>query len=217
MKKIIIVIVGLLFTQLTYGQIITIKAGTSFSKLEWKLDKINLDPPYKETLIGLSIFAGIDYLNKKYYNLSSSIGYIQRGGRGEIPLTNSQGNLTDSTITSKPGLNYFSFNTIIELKYPIKKNFIPFLCIGPRLDFLTSYSDHFDSIDDINELNNISYGLLIGGGIKYEFTKFQIGLRCDYYLDFDKVADWPQGTGVSGGEITTNTITTEVSFAYRLK
>jgi len=82
---------------------------------------------------------------------------------------------------------------------------------------LTSYSDHFDSIDDINELNNISYGLLIGGGIKYEFTKFQIGLRYDYYLDFDKVADWPQGTGVSGGEITTNTITTEVSFAYRLK
>lgn len=217
MKKITLVIFGLIFTHLTYGQIINIRAGTSFSKLEWKLDKINLDPPYKETLVGLSIFAGIDYLNKKHYNLSSNIGYIQRGGRGEIPLTDSDGNLTDSTVTSKPELNYFSINTVIELKYPIKKNFIPFLSIGPRLDLLTSYSDHFDSLDDISELNNISFGLLIGGGIKYELTNFQIGIRCDYYQDFNKVADWSQGTGVSGGEIITNTLTTELTFAYKLK
>jgi hypothetical protein len=58
--------IGLLFIGLTVavfanGQIVKIQAGTSISKLEWKLNDNSF---FDEALIGYSMFAGIDYLNK---------------------------------------------------------------------------------------------------------------------------------------------------------
>jgi len=217
MKYFVMIFIGFFSASLTYGQTLKIQAGTSISKLDWELDKINLKPPYKETLVGLSIFAGIDYLDRKYFNLSSNIGFLNRGGKGEIPITDSTGTLTDQFVISKPTLNYLSINTVISLKYPIKESLFPFFNIGPRVDILTSYSEHFDGIKDINELNMVSFGLVTGVGLKYYFSKFHLGLCCDYYLDFNKVAVWPIRNGISGGQINVNTITTVVTFGYNLE
>ena len=38
----------------------------------------------------------------------------------------------------------------------------------------------------INNSNKISAGMILGTGIKYDFSRFKIGIRADYYLEFTK-------------------------------
>lgn len=215
MKKTGLLIIGLTIAILTNGQTIEIQGGTSISKLDWQLKGMNIDPFYNETLIGYSIFAGLDYLDKQYYNLSTNIGMIRKGGKDEFVLTDPDGELTGETITQKPTLDYLSINTMIDLKYRIKETVSPFISFGPRFDYLISSSKHFDSLKDSDELKNTAIGLIFGGGLKYDISNLQFGLRADYYFDFIKVAEWTIETG-NGGEVTVNTFTINLTIGYRL-
>jgi len=217
MKKTGLLLIGLTFAILLNGQTIKIQGGTSISTLDWKLKGINVDPFYNETLIGYSVFAGLDYFDKQYFNLSSNIGMIRKGGKDEIVLTDQSGELTGQTITEKPTLDYLSINTMIDLKYRIKETVSPFISFGPRFDYLVSSSKQFDSLEDIDELKSTSFGLILGGGLKYDISNLQFGLRADYYLDFTKVADWTIENTGNGGEVTVNTFTINLTIGYRLK
>ncbi|HNV80593.1 MAG: outer membrane beta-barrel protein [Tenuifilaceae bacterium] len=97
-------------------------------------------------------------------------------------------------------------NSTIDFKYAIKEKVVPYISIGPRIDFLISYSDDFKGLDAMNELNKISLGLTIGAGIRYEMLKFQLGLKGEYFLNFNRFADWPASTGNLGGSISDRTM-----------
>jgi hypothetical protein len=85
------------------------------------------------------------------------------------------------------------------------------------LDYLVNYSKTFDGLNEIDELNSISIGLIFGGGLKYDISNLQVGLRTDYYLDFTNVADWYiKNTGI-GGKVSVNTMTITLTIGYRLK
>ncbi|MFP4557749.1 MAG: outer membrane beta-barrel protein, partial [Bacteroidales bacterium] len=202
---------------LTNGQTMKIQGGTSISKLDWQLKGMSIAPSYNETLIGYSIFAGLDYLDKQHYNLSTIIGMIRRGGKDELVLTDQYGELTGQKITERPTLDYLSINTMIDLKYTIKETASPFISFGPRFDYLVSSSKHFDGLDDIDELKSTSIGLMVGGGLKYDISNLQFGLRADYYLDFTRVADWTIENTGNGGEVTVNTFSINLIIGYRLK
>ncbi len=211
------VVVILLISRISFGQTINFQAGTSISKLNWNLKGINIDPIYQKTLIGYSVFAGVDYIEKKYCNLSSNIGIIRKGGKGEFQLTDQNAEYTGETKTVKPTLDYLSLNTLIQLKYKIKEKITPFISIGPRFEYLYRSSNDFDGLQELDELKGSALGLLLGGGIKYEFSKLQIGLRSDYYLNFTKVAEWSiQQAGIAG-EVTVNTFTINMTVGYKLK
>lgn len=217
MKKAGILLIITAITILANGQTIKIQVGTSISKLDWQLKGMNIDPFFNETSIGFSIFAGLDYLDKQSYNLSSNIGMVRKGGKGKAVLTGLSGDITGQTITEKPTLDYLSVNTKIDLKYRIKGNFAPFVSFGPRLDYLLNSSKHFDSLDEIDELKSTSVGLILGGGLKYEVSGLQFELGADYYLDFTKIADWTiESTGISG-KVTVDTFTLNMSIGYKIK
>jgi len=217
MKRLVIILLGLTITILTNGQTIKIQGGTSISNLNWELMGVNVDPIYEETLIGYSFFAGIDYFDKQYFNLSSNIGMIRKGGKDEVQLTDISGALTGQTITEKATLNYLSLNTTIDFKYSIKETVTPFISFGPRFDYLLSSSEHFDGLEEIDKLKNTSIGLILGGGLKYDISNIQFGLRADYYLDFAKVAEWKIENTGNDGEVTVNTFTVNITIGYKLK
>lgn len=153
----------------------------------------------------------------KYLNLSSNIGIVRKGGKGEFQFTNENGELIGRSVTVRPTLDYLSFNTSFDLKYGVKEKFFPFLGVGPRLDYLLSSSEQFDGLVELGELNDISAGLIFKGGLKYGFSSFQIGLCADYYLDLTQVADWSiESTGVSG-EVSVSTFAINLLIGYRLK
>ena len=222
MKKVGLLLIGLTVAIFANGQIVKIQGGTSISKLNWDLLSVGAHLPYNETLIGYSIFAGVDYFNKQFFNLSSNIGMIRKGGQEELQLNDPSGSYL-RTITEKATLDYLSINTTIDLKYPIKETISPFISVGPRFEYLLSNSKHFDILDD-GSLNSVSIGLILGAGVKYDISNLQLGLRADYYLDFTKIADWTIQYGGYGIEnstkrvgISANTFTVNLTVGYRLK
>jgi hypothetical protein len=214
MKKTGLLLIGLTIAILTNGQHIKIQTGTTLSKLDWQIGSLD-SGLYNETLIGHSLLAGIDYLENKYFNLSSNLGFIQKGGKETLVIIGVTGEPINEK-TEKAKLDYFTVNTTLDLKYPIKDKILSFISVGPRFDYLVSYSHQFDGLNDIDALKKYNLGLILGGGIKYDLSKIQIGLRADYYLDFDKVADWPAETGNLGGKVKDKTITLNLTIGYKL-
>jgi len=217
MKKTVLLLIGLTMVILSYGQTIKIQAGTSISKLDWQLKGVTIGSIYDETLIGYSIFAGVDYLDKRYFNLSSNIGMIRKGGKGEFMLTDQYGQSTGQTITEKPTLDYLSINTTFDLKYRIKETVTPFISFGPRIDFLVRSSRHFDALEEIKELKNIAIGFIVGVGLKYDISNLQFGLRADYYYDFTNIADWKIENTGNVGKVEVNTFTINFTIGYKIK
>jgi len=216
MKKIGLLIIGLTITFFANGQVVKFQGGTSFSTLDWKLNSIDVNI-FDKTLIGYSIFAGIDYFDKQYFNLSSNIGMVRKGGKGIVPVTDIGGNLITER-TENAILDYLSINTTMDFKYPIKKTISPFISFGPRFDYLLRSSNFFDILSEFDAMKNTSFGLILGGGIKYDISNFQFGLRADYYLDFsNKVAEWTIDNTGGSGQALVNTFTINLTIGYRLK
>jgi len=216
MEKLVLIITILLCTSLTYGQIIKIQGGLSISSIDWELKNINASPIFDDNLLGYSIFAGIDYMDNKYYNLSSNIGLIKKGGKDELQLVDADFEFTGDSKVMKPTLEYLTLNTLFEVKYSIKEIVSPFISFGPRIDYLVKSSKEFDSLEEMNELKSISIGMILGGGLKYDFNKIQFGIRYDYNLNFNKIAEWKVETSNISGQITDNTFTINMTIGYKL-
>jgi hypothetical protein len=192
------------------GQTINIQAGTSLSKLDWVMDETNY---FNNTLIGYSAFAGIDYMDSRYFNLSSNLGYVRKGGRDKIIYINLYG-VETGTDYMNASLDYLSFNTAVDVKVPIN-NIVPYLCFGPRIDFLIMHHRLYNGIDDMGGLNSVSYGLLFGGGIKYDMPTIQFGIKAEYYLNFNKVAEWSPQNNLNY-DIKDNTLLLSVTIGFKL-
>lgn len=217
MKRTGLFFCGLLIAIWAGGQTITLRGGLSVSKLDWKLTGVNTGPLFNELMTGYSFFAGLNFLEKKHYLLSANIGMIRKGGRDNIIFVDAQGNPTGETTTVKPFLDYLSFNTTFDLNGRIKEQVSPFISLGPRFGYLVNSSSQFKGLKEINELNIISFGLILGGGLKYDMAAFQIGLRADYYFDFTRVACWTiEETGISG-QITAKMFSVNLTVGYKIK
>jgi len=216
MKQFALLFIGLFIISLSFGQMVKIQAGPSFSELDWKINGTTVGSLYNKTLVGYSVFAGIDYLDKKDWNLSSNIGLLRKGGKQEFQLTNTDGMPTGKSIIEKAAIDYLSINTMIDLKYTIHETFCPFVSFGPQFGYIVGASKEFDGLKKNNWLHKTSYGLLLGGGLKYTISKIQMGLRADYYYDFTKVADWTTKVLNGGGTITSKTTSISLIIGYKL-
>ncbi|MDR2039520.1 MAG: PorT family protein [Bacteroidales bacterium] len=214
MKNLKLLVLGLFLSNLTFGQVVKIQTGTTFSKLDWVIGN-SAFALFNETLVGYSIFAGMDYFEKKYFNLSSNLGFIQKGGKETHSLRNESGDFLKKTINAK--LDYITINTVLDIKYPIKNNISPFISFGPRFDYLINYDEVFDGLNEMDALKKYSIGLILGGGLKYDLSKIQIGLRADYYLNFHKITDIPTQLPENlGCKINDKTVILNLIIGFRL-
>lgn len=101
-KLIGLLIPGLLVSMLACSQTIRVNGGISISKLILKTDGYDNLPLFDQKLIGYSAFVGIDYLDKKYFNLSSNVGLVRKGGKGERKLVDQHGQFSE--------YNHYQFN-----------------------------------------------------------------------------------------------------------
>ena len=184
MKTICITILIFFFTiGISNGQTFKFQYGRDWSKTQWYIEDEYTG--YNETLNGNILYLGIDYLNKKYINLSTNVGYLQK--RGEKSYEEYYDSYNTHTINGKTSIEQISLNTKLIFKYPIRDRWIPFLNIGPSVDFLISSSNEDDRISTVE--SNM-FGLLLGGGINYCFSKFQIGINVDYSNIFQISLIW---------------------------
>jgi len=213
MKKVVIIILGIIAgNRFSSGQTIMIQAGESFSRLDWSINFPNTtisdlsNNPYFDK----SVFIGMDYDDHHFYNLSSKVGFLQKGSQNIYINTEAFGYSVNQSI--QPIIDYVSLNTTIEIKYPILTNIIPFIGVGPRIDYFIA---HNSVLNGYSGLNAFSVGLILGGGIKYNLTRFQIGLRADYYLNFNDIYSNSSNYGTT--YINDKTYLVNLFIGYKIK
>ncbi len=137
MKRNVLILLACLLNMSLLGQTSYFQIGPSFSKLSWNNSMINKDP-FNKGIVGVDAMAGVNYLNFKYFCLSSNIEFIQKGGSQKVTMTNELGD-SIATTEETERLNYLGVNTTFDLKIPIKDVIEPFIFVGPRLDYLIKY------------------------------------------------------------------------------
>jgi hypothetical protein len=223
MRRLVLIFIGCLISGLTYGQILKIQTGVAISSLHARSEFMgNVFTKQYDPLIGNSLFLGLEYLDKKYYSLSTNIGYLRKGSTEEYQQVNQAGEWVKKE--RKQALDYVSINTMVDIKYPLQEKIIPFISLGPRIDYLLD--DTYDGLminEGINEdtgLNSFNYGMLLGGGITYDVSKFKIGLRSDYYLNAKQVVERPEHVTSAGGysryDVKDKTYTVNLIFGFKL-
>ena len=212
-KFILLFILLILAIKFCNGQNINIQAGKNWSNLKWEND--DEIPGYTEKLKGGNIFLNLDYLNKKYFNLSSGVGFMHKSG--ETGYTYWRPGYGYETGYSKSDLCYFSVNTTFNIKYPVWR-VIPFLNIGPRMDYLISNKNESSRMGIVN---STVVGLILGGGLKYRISPIQIGLQFDYLINSGKIAKLPSRptyTGYYGeAQVYEHAALVEIIIGYKLK
>jgi len=166
-------------------------------------------------LVGNSVFIGLDYLQGRHFNLSSNIGYLRKGDISEITYINDEDQVFELP-SLKVVFDYFSFNTQAEVNFPIRKRWIPFVSAGPRIEYLYSYTKDFSFIEELDDLPTFYYGLNLGGGIKYDLPRWQVGLRSEYYVNLSNIAEWVS-KDVGKGWINDRTFLINLSVGYKLR
>jgi len=202
------------------GQTIFLKFGPSFSRLAYSnawTDKISV----KDFIVGYDAIVGVNYLNFKYFNLSSGIGLIQKGGNIDFAdkVTNEAGSYHHKSTTR---LNFLTINTTCNLGLPIKEILKPYIFVGPRLDYLFSYDETSGFINNFyhqNKVNKLIYGILFGAGINFNIKRFQLGLVADYYLNINKLVNYKGVSSLGDHEdtyiINDNTFTLNALIGYK--
>jgi hypothetical protein len=204
------------------GQDLTLQIGPSFSTLKWENSMIEAEM-YEDNLTGINVLMGIQYLDLKYFNLHSNIGFVQKGGKDSIPLVNVEGEILEIKLF-KYRLDYLTLNTTANLKLPVKDIFVPYLFAGPRIDYLVSYKEDvvfLEQFDEMDALNKFTYGLVTGAGFDFQIQQFLIGTVFSYYFNFNKIVDWTTETEISNIPEVTNTVddktfTINLKVGYRL-
>lgn len=133
--------------------------------------------------------AGIDYMKRNFYFLSSSIGYLSKGGSNKILIANENG---FSEQTMKINWNYIHINTTFRLKTP-SKNFYFFLGAGPKIEILldNKYEKRTGGYDI--KLSPFLYGIIGEIGIAKKINTSEIGLIASYNTNLNKFGNSRNG------------------------
>jgi hypothetical protein len=201
MKKIYLLFLAIGIPIFINAQILNLQTGISIAKQSHIFDK---------AIIGYSEYLGFEYLNKDYFNLNSNLGVHREGGLFKDPQASPMYGIMGYS-DEKLYLDYFSLNTTIDFKIKVKEIIVPFIGIGPSFGILFSHNDQLDHFNNADELSTITYGLLINGGFKVQFSKCQVGLVCDYLTDFDNNSSW------SGYDLKSKTILVNLILGYKLQ
>lgn len=77
---------------------------------------------------------GYQYLDKGWFDLSSNIGYLRKGGQIKVIYNTVYGEFSDHVIF-KSKLHYLTINTTFDVKKTSPDGYTFFVGVGPRIDF----------------------------------------------------------------------------------
>ena len=179
MKKVIVcLLLALSNFSLLSSQVIKIENGLSISSMN--STKFNL---LNDNLYTYSVLLGCDYLEHRYFYLSSGIGYIQKGGVDNVIQLDENAHPLN-TISIKGKWDYLHLNTSFRIKYPFKKNHL-YIGAGLKADVRTSSTDsNLSYLHEGYKMASIIPGMKIEMGFNREMKRLIIGVNASYLIDF---------------------------------
>jgi hypothetical protein len=177
MKSILLAIISLVFILSSSAQIVKINAGSSFSKLDWK---VGISKIFDKGAIGFTGGIGIEYLNRGFFSLSSNLEYLQRGAKDTIFYTDNIGNEIRRAVETAR-LNYITANTYAKISPPKGKT-KPFLNLGFFAGYLASVNKLVGSKKEFKKFN---FGAVLGIGVSHKIGRNHIGIEGNYLPSFN--------------------------------
>lgn len=184
--RILLITFALLFTLNSFSQEsikIGFSNGLSISQLDFSTTT-NAEVGY-ETRYGYSSRLYLEFSEHKYWSLNSGIGYIQKGGKDYLYYKPEGQPVEEYPMIVN--LDYLTFDFQFKAKYSIKK-FIPFITLGPKINYLV-FGHPLDFVKD--DINNIAYGFDYSAGISFDLDVFEflIGYKGDYNMSYIHKSD----------------------------
>lgn len=175
----------LCFNWMAQAQVITLENGFSISKVkDWYGQKNLL--PYQMSL-------GVDYMDRGWFQLSSQIGFLKKGGKTELMKIFLEDGVGGKE-RDRLHLRYLTFNTTFNLKSRPQNGWVWFAGLGPRVDIYLSnslYMDMFGVMDNKPQTSSMSgacpvvVGLKCVAGVERDYGKVRIGIRAAYLPSFN--------------------------------
>lgn len=176
------------------AQVVTLENGFSITSLRHPMLGLDKVYPYQMSL-------GLQYMDKGWFNLSSNIGYVRRGGQIRIGYGSDQV-FSGGYIMEKDKLHYLTLNTTFDVKKTSRDGYTFFVGVGPRLDFkLKSTAETYADLGGpggpsgfeptktkLDGIHTVLFGLKCVGGIRKDFGNMQLGLNIAYLPSFTKLA-----------------------------
>ncbi|GAA4445276.1 hypothetical protein GCM10023091_36710 [Ravibacter arvi] len=201
MLKFIYFSVVLFFVQnASFAQTIKIDAGLLSSSFD---NKKNL-PILYDKINSYSFTAGVDYLERKWFYLSSQAGYMRVGGQ------ENNSNFGGDTTHIKDSRGYVHLNTTVR-GYKNFDGLTAFIGVGPYLNILTGNGAFEHRIYK----SFYEFKSYIGGkgelGISYDFNQIKIGIIGFYLMSLSDAAK------SEGLKLTNNNLGISLSVGYKLR
>ena len=218
MKRTLSTFLSFLTITLVSGQVVQsfgIKNGLSITNQTWFFKSINLtlEKDYRQ---GFYSVATLDFLQSKYFNITTDIGYYQNGSKEKIANTTvnmPEGDGTYKIYNTK--FNYFIFSPQLKLKYQTT-HWTPYALLGFRLDYQLSYYSDFNLQAIDSNFHKIIMGLTSGAGLEYKIKNIGMNLEFQYYHDFTKLIDTPSSPNNTGLLITNKIFIVSIGLKYYL-
>lgn len=175
----------LCFNWMAQAQVITVENGFSISKVKGWYGQKNL-LPYQMSL-------GVDYMDHGWFQLSSQIGFLKKGGKTESTYFEEEDS-PSGYFLSRLHVRYLTFNTTFNLKSRPQKGWVWFAGLGPRVDIYLSNSLYVDittRMGNRTETTSITgacpviVGLKCVAGVERDYGRVRIGFRAAYLPSFN--------------------------------
>lgn len=198
------------------AQVLKVESGMAFSML--KTSGLEKDQIFDKSVKPFQCSVGIEYLDKKLFNLSSSIGYLRMGGKNKTYQYNGPDPMDALLVDHKYFIDYLTINTLFNLKRSVRR-FTYYLGAGPRIDIKIGEKETgIESMEYVDgqqpKVNTAVFGLKCELGAWYALDNhFRLGANVSYLPSFTKAWTSPVAPDVT---MTTRSFTLGVSLGYVL-
>ena len=163
-----IIILLILAPIFSFSQKLKVSTGIYVSNL-----KVNDNKILENSLTSVPVFLGIDYLDKEKIGLSSELGYVSIGSKGDFILNN-------EPISQKEKFDIIQFNTTFRYKFNTNNNYIFYVGLGPKIDYITNTSFNSVIFKDSLKFPSFFIGYKSEAGAIYNFNSFYSGVNLTY-------------------------------------
>ena len=190
---------------------IAVNSGIVWSTQNWDYKTADIDFP-SEYCTGFHIAAVTEFFQHKYLSLLTDIGYNRKGFKAEFPVIRVEPYEELGTMEKKFAYKYLYFSPQFKARMEFG-NFIPYLFIGPRLDYQIAYPTEF-SYPGWDYYNDLVLGMNYGLGIEYVIGPLGIGLIFHHQYDFMFLYDRQPSDDNTGLSIKNNALVLDLGVKF---
>lgn len=221
MKKPSLFVLFVLFTfTATFSQTIYLNPGLTYSKLDWAIYPGGSEIKFfEDPLFSYGVTAGIEYLQRKNFSLTTEILFYESGGTETGEDSHSGYSEQED---QKAKMQYLSLGTYFNFN-PLDKTFKIQIQLGPRIDYIVGGygNDPWKGYMNSRKIERIQYGFNVGIGGYYNIAKFVFGVTAKYLHKLSKIVDYQpdrwDGDYAMASEISDRVLFIGVSVGYKLK